>query len=118
VPKPAKRNRSLRMQLIQMMMKEDEYIKELDHAWGFDGFLGKLREGEFDRKTYNDLHASLLKIDFEEHELINRELISLLWFIPICMYRQKEYFPGISSSEFDALREHLEEQLARIFRYP
>ncbi len=31
-------------------MKQQEYIEALDKAWGFNGFLGTLRDGKFDKK--------------------------------------------------------------------
>jgi len=99
-------------------MKQKEYIKLLDKAWGFDGFLGNLREGKFDKNLYDQLHRSLKEICIDEDEPMERELIQLLWFIPIFMYRQKEYFPNVPSEEFDEMRENLEEELARIFIYP
>jgi hypothetical protein len=99
-------------------MKQQKYIDSLDKAWGFEGFLGSLREGKFDKNLYDELYRSLKEIDIDVHEPIERELIQLLWFIPIFMYRQKEYFPNVPSKEYDALRENLEEELARILIYP
>lgn len=99
-------------------MQQQKYIEELDKAWSFDGFLGSIKDGRFDRALYQELYDSLLKIRIEDDEPIERELIQLLWFIPVFMYRFKEYFPEIPSKEYDALREGLEEQLARIFNYP
>ncbi|SDF68359.1 hypothetical protein SAMN05216464_12439 [Mucilaginibacter pineti] len=99
-------------------MKQQEYIEALDKAWGFNGFLGTLRDGKFDKKLYDELYHTLKEIDIQDDEQIVRELIQLLWFIPIFMYRQKEYIPDVPSKEYDALRENLEEELARILIYP
>ena len=99
-------------------MNQKDYIEAIGKSWDIDGFLGQLKEGVFDRGLYNELYKSLLMIDIKDDEEIQRGLIQVLWFVPIFMYRFKEYTQNISSREYDGLRENIEEQLARIFGYP
>jgi len=99
-------------------MGQREYIEAIGKTWDSDGFLGQLKIGVFDRALYNELYTALLKINIRDGEEIERELIQLLWFIPIFMYRLKEYVTDITPKDFDGLREDIEEQLARIFGYP
>ncbi|MDP9081235.1 MAG: hypothetical protein M3O71_27800 [Bacteroidota bacterium] len=99
-------------------MTQKENIELLNKSWEPGGFLDGIHEGIFDRQLFNELYQSLQAIQIDDHENIERELIKLLWFIPIFMHRFKEYVTGISSEEYDGLREDIEEQLARIFGYP
>lgn len=99
-------------------MKQRNYIESISQSWSFDGFLGNLREGIFNLDLYNKLYSALKEIQIEDDEPIEPNLIQVLWFIPIFMYRQKEYFPDIPANEYDILRENIEEELARIFKYP
>ncbi len=99
-------------------MGQKEYIDAIGKSWDLDGFLGQLKVGVFNRALYNELYTSLLKINILDDEEIERELIQLLWFIPIFMCRLKEYIKDIPSKDYDGLCEDIEEQLARIFGYP
>jgi|GEM_PF-2533702 len=94
------------------------YLKEIEESWGEGGFLASLRKGVFNRALYNNLYSAILKLNYEEYETIERETIRCLWFIPVCMYRQKEYIDSISSDLYDELREQIEEAIAGIFGYP
>ena len=99
-------------------MSQKEYIEAIGEAWDYEGFLGCLREGVFDKSLYDKLYNSILSIKIDDEEDIDRELIQLLWFIPIFMYRFKHLFNQVPSAEYDDLREKLEDALALIFHYP
>lgn len=92
-------------------------INKIDESWGLDGFLGKLKEGIFDQDKYNELKAALSKLDFDNDQHIDRDIIRILWFIPIFMYRFKEHVADCPPN-YDAMREDIEECLANIFGYP
>ena len=62
---------------------EAEY--DLDH-----GFLGQLREGQFDPMGLDRLLHLLESIDFGEATLINRRVVAVLWMIPTLMTWQLE----------------------------
>lgn len=62
---------------------EAEY--DLDH-----GFLGRLRQGEFDPAGLSRLLRLLQSIDFGAATLIDRRVVALLWMIPTLMTWQLE----------------------------
>jgi hypothetical protein len=62
---------------------EAEY--DLDH-----GFLGRLREGQFDPIGLDRLLHLVRSIDFGGAVVLNRRLVSLLWLIPTLMTWQLE----------------------------
>jgi hypothetical protein len=76
----------------------NEY-KDIESSWGENGFLGKLRDGIFDREAYNELYNALLKLRPFEYNYFDKEFIRIVWFIPIYVGRQKEYIRSISSKE-------------------
>lgn len=62
---------------------EAEY--DLDH-----GFLGQLRQGQFDPMGLDRLLRLVRSIDFGEATLLNRRMVALLWMIPTIMTWQLE----------------------------
>jgi len=63
----------------------------LEQEWDFeDGFLGRLRCGEFEVAGLHRLLAVLETISLNDSEDINRRLVSLLWYMPLFMEWQKE----------------------------
>lgn len=64
-------------------------IMQLKKEWEKPkGFFGRLREGYFDQEGFKRIEDILkgLKTD----EFLSRELISLIWYIPLFMSWQKE----------------------------
>jgi hypothetical protein len=92
--------------------------KDIEESWDENGFMGKLRNGIFDREAYNNLRDALLKLQPFDYTYFDKYFVSLVWFIPIYIGRQKQYIGSISSIEYDALKEELEELIAGIFGYP
>jgi hypothetical protein len=95
-----------------------EQLEIISNSWGEDGFLGKLREGIFNKEQFNELYAALRSLKFDEEEVIDRETIRLIWFIPIYMNRLKRYFPHIPSQEYDDMTGKIEDALGVIIGYP
>jgi hypothetical protein len=62
---------------------EAEY--DLDH-----GFLGRLRQGQFDPTGLDRLLHLLRSIDWGEAAVLTRRLVALLWLIPTLMTWQRE----------------------------
>jgi hypothetical protein len=54
------------------------------------GFLGRLRQGQFDPMGLDRLVCLLRSIDFGEAVLLNRRVVGLLWMIPTMMMWQLE----------------------------
>ena len=95
-----------------------DQIEIISNSWDEDGFLGKLREGNFNKEKFNELYAALRNIHFDETEEIDREIIRLIWFIPIFMNRLKRNFPHIPSEEYDSFTGRIEDALGVIIGYP
>lgn len=63
-----------------------ELIKALEAEYDLDhGFLGQLRQGNFEASGLQRLIALLQSIDLDEVLMIDRRLVSLLWMIPTIM---------------------------------
>lgn len=72
-------------------MEIAELIETLESEWSMSsGFLSLLRQGEFSKEGLDRLLFLIDKIDINEQELIDRRLVSLVWYIPIFMGWQKE----------------------------
>ncbi|MGI4742162.1 MAG: hypothetical protein ACRYG7_43955 [Janthinobacterium lividum] len=93
---------------------------ELEAAWELEtGFLGCLREGLFDPILYANFLATLRRIRLDEHALLPRRLVTLLWFIPLFMEWQTErVMANLSLEEYQAVRTQVETQLERILGFP
>ncbi len=73
------------------MNDTSELIKRLESEYDIDrGFLGRLRQGAFDKEGLDRLLSVLKSIDFGHAKSIDRRLVSLLWLIPTLMEWQRE----------------------------
>ena len=77
---------------VKNMSKEQEaWIKVLEAAWAEpEGFLYKVRQGNYDPKEGQKFLASLSKIRLSEDEPVERRIVSLLWYIPLFLEWQKQ----------------------------
>jgi hypothetical protein len=99
----------------------DDLIKSLENEWSKEGgFLGLLREGTFSEDALLRLLQLLDRIDFGGQEVIERRLVSLMWYIPRFMEWQKERLEenGISSERVDAAITEVENRLEEILGVP
>jgi len=72
-------------------MNTNHILCVLEQEWDFDdGFLGRLRYGEFEVASLHRLLAVLETFSLNDSEDINRRLVSLLWYMPLFMEWQKE----------------------------
>jgi hypothetical protein len=72
-------------------MDIQEIINGIESEWELEtGFLGQLRLGKFDPVGLERLLGILGEIQLNDEQLINRRLVSLLWYIPIFMSWQLE----------------------------
>lgn len=63
----------------------------LDQEWDPDtGVLGRVRAGLFDAFQGEKFISKLQTLELPEGEVINRRLVSLLWFIPLFLSWQQE----------------------------
>ena len=75
------------------MMETKILIAELENEWNLDtGFLGKLRVGTFDSDGFEQLLEKLGSLQLSNEKMIDRRLVSLIWYIPLFMLWQQERF--------------------------
>jgi hypothetical protein len=68
-------------------------INRLEREWDLEqGFLGRLRMGELDVDRFSRLKQVLESIDSKDDSLMNRRVISLLWYMPLFMSWQRDNF--------------------------
>lgn len=66
-------------------------LEALDLAWDPDeGFLGKLRDGEFSEELGDSYLALLESIEIGEGESLHPDFVRLVWFAPMFMEWQRE----------------------------
>ena len=74
-------------------MDKQKIIELLGQEWEIEhGFLGKIRHREFDPEGLERLLNLLEIVQNDGEELIDRNLISLIWFIPLFLEWQKPSF--------------------------
>jgi len=93
-------------------------IKIIEESWDEEGFFYKLRYRIFDRELFNRVCTAISKLSFSETDIIERDLIRLLWFIPVFMTRQRDYVENIDQKEYDSLCEKIIDIIAGVLGYP
>jgi hypothetical protein len=72
-------------------MEETSLIELLEAEWSYpDGFLAKLRSGDFSAEGFRRFRQLLDSIQRSGTPEIDRRLVELLWFIPMFMMWQRE----------------------------
>jgi hypothetical protein len=72
-------------------MDTHRLIVRLEAEWDrSQGFLGRLRTGEFDPAGFERFEQLLRSVNLGDEETIDRRLVSLLWFVPLFMTWQRE----------------------------
>lgn len=67
-----------------------QVVDYFNAAWDLDGFLHRLRSGEFDETKAAEFEAVLSSIHVENADLLPRDLVRLVWFIPLFATWQTE----------------------------
>jgi len=71
-------------------VQENRLIQRLEAEWDEpEGCLWKLRQGIYDPAGIERLERQLKSIDLGDAPLIDRRLVSLVWFIPTFMVWQR-----------------------------
>jgi hypothetical protein len=74
-------------------MEQYSIIAGLENEWDIQyGFLGQLRQGIYSEESFERLIKLIKELDTPNENVVNRRLVSLLWYIPIVMNWQKERF--------------------------
>lgn len=63
-------------------MNSEQLTKRLEAAWDVDGFLGRLRGGEFDLLLAADFLQLLRTVDLSQDAVLQKRLVALMWYIP------------------------------------
>jgi hypothetical protein len=71
--------------------KSQEWIRTLETEWSTpEGFLGKAREGTFDKRQADAFVTTLESIKLSGESTIDRRLVALLWYVPGFLRWRKE----------------------------
>lgn len=71
-------------------MTTEEAVRRLERAWDLKtGFLGRLRQGEFDARKFEQLEDTLKQLP-QGRNVLDARLIALTWYIPLFMTWQRE----------------------------
>jgi len=95
-------------------------LEQLNELWELDaGFFGLLRRGIFDEAEYEHALDVLKNWRNDGSDVINKDVVSGLWFIPVFMERQKEITcEKYSPKKYFAAQEEVIDALAGILGYP
>ena len=102
-------------------MDKASVIANLEREWDFEsGFFGGLRLGQFDRASLNRLIRTLALIDPQGEVVMNRRVVSLLWYMPIFMGWQIDRVreAGGDAAEFDRAITQVQNSVERILGVP
>ena len=102
-------------------MDNASVIANLEREWDFEsGFFGGLRRGQFDRASLNRLIRTLDLIDPQGDTVVNRRVVSLLWYMPIFMGWQIDRVQeaGGDAAEFDRAITQVQNSVERILGVP
>lgn len=104
-------------------MKTEELLQILKEAWDIEsGFFFLLRSRKFDEKKGDIVLAALKKYKLENENLINKELITLIWYIPLFLEYQKQNLVEVFTEELydklSLLSDKMEGEVERILDTP
>ena len=96
-------------------MDTQQTISQLQREWQRPaGFLGGLKPGHFDPEGLQRLVTILDSIAVENECLMDRKLVSLLWFIPIYLEWQKPHFLG-QDEDVQKIQEAINSVMPRLY---
>lgn len=99
----------------------ENLLRELNEAWDDElGFLGKLRAGKFDREGAEAYIALLARIPPIEGDVVNSELVKLIWFAPMFIEWQIERVADGEReiAELNRIADRVQESVAGILGIP
>lgn len=98
-------------------MEKEKIITRLDSFWDIDeGFFFKIREGRFLLVEAEEVMKFLKKIDFDNHEYIDKEIVTMLWYIPTFLEYNSHYF--VDNKDFESTKNKLTNEISRILGIP
>lgn len=89
----------------------------IEAEWDLEnGFLGKLRAGDFDRATCQRLLETLSKV--EPEGTLDRDFVRLVWYIPIFMEWNRERVAADSLKDYEKAANKILAEVERILGIP
>lgn len=79
-------------------------VDALERAWDVNGFLGRLRAGEFVLDDASGFLALLQGIEIDDEQLVPKRFLSLLWFLPSFLAWQAERVAAKGTNPVDYAR--------------
>lgn len=74
-------------------MEMKSIIEMLEDEWNLEnGFLGKLRQGEFDARDSERLVGILKSVELPSDTPLEKRFVALTWYIPMFLMWQRERF--------------------------
>jgi hypothetical protein len=83
-----------------------------------DGFLGKLRSGSFDAGKAAELLDTLRELDLGDATVVDRRLVSLLWYMPLFIEWQGRRLPDDDQAKLNEVLNFVTTELQRILGVP
>ena len=72
-------------------MNDGQMIETLESEWEPDvGFFWQIRQGIFAENEFRRALATVSSIEISDSHVIERRVVSLLWYIPLFMHWQTE----------------------------
>jgi hypothetical protein len=68
----------------------EQAIPELEKLWDFEGFFGRLRQGDYDKNGVGMVEQLLGTIQVDDGTALPRRFVSMTWWIPTFMEWQVE----------------------------
>lgn len=101
-------------------MNNQNIIDNLNKCWDYnEGFFGKLRQGLFDEVLFKEFLKLLKEISFDGADCIPKNVVSMLWYIPLFMEWQKERISKvIDLIEYSSKKTQIENELEKILGTP
>lgn len=102
-------------------MSIESLISDLEREWDFEeGFLGRLRRGNFVPADFERLSGLLDRIETQRGAEVNRRMVSLLWYMPLFMQWQRERVRAAGGDliNFEKAVNYVQSSIERILGIP
>lgn len=96
-----------------------QLISDLEAEYDLDdGFLGLLRGGHYDTRARDRFLHLLESIDLGSSEVVNKRLVSLLWYVPLFLQWQDRRLDEEERAQLRQVLDQVTNQLERILGVP
>lgn len=104
-------------------MTEEKIVKALNESWAMEtGFFYELRTLRFNPTKGKKLYKCLMSFNFGNQSEVSKELVRLLWYIPLFMEYQKPtlktVLKEIEYKKYVKLSNVIQGEVERLLGYP